>query len=128
MYLLLLERVKNKKYWHFFPLINVAFLNTQAPFLSLNMHALAEQLAKANVSKRLFAEPDLLTLELVLKISATLFLFYFTWIFSEFLEASDFYMTSIWLSSMHFQFDAFCLGIFFLFIFNFFTSSYACHC
>ncbi|CAA2949717.1 Hypothetical predicted protein [Olea europaea subsp. europaea] len=37
----------------------------EAPFLSLNMHALAEQLAKANVSKRLFAEPDLLTLELI---------------------------------------------------------------
>nr|GME02566.1 Large tegument protein like [Ipomoea batatas] len=36
----------------------------QASFLSLNLHTLAEQLAKATLSERLFIEPDLLPPEL----------------------------------------------------------------
>ncbi|XP_051121897.1 protein ECERIFERUM 16 [Andrographis paniculata] len=39
--------------------------NVEAPFLSLNLNALAEQLSKANLSKRLFIEADLLPLELL---------------------------------------------------------------
>lgn len=61
-------------FFFFAPLpINVSFVILQAPFLSLNLHALAEQFAKAKVSERLFAEPDLLPPELVLKISFILF-------------------------------------------------------
>lgn len=37
----------------------------QASFISLNLHAIAEKLAKVDLSKRLFIEPDLLPSELV---------------------------------------------------------------
>ncbi|KAG8372247.1 hypothetical protein BUALT_Bualt12G0046600 [Buddleja alternifolia] len=37
----------------------------QAPFLSLNLNAISEQLSKAKLSKRLFIEPDLLPPELL---------------------------------------------------------------
>ncbi|KAK4438737.1 hypothetical protein Salat_0208300 [Sesamum alatum] len=39
--------------------------NFEAPFLSLNLNALAEQLGKAKLSERLFLEPDLLPPELL---------------------------------------------------------------
>ncbi|KAK6134745.1 hypothetical protein DH2020_031521 [Rehmannia glutinosa] len=39
--------------------------SVEAPFLSLNLNALAEQLAKAKLSDRCFIEPDLLPLELL---------------------------------------------------------------
>ncbi|KAE9616897.1 hypothetical protein Lalb_Chr03g0029681 [Lupinus albus] len=38
--------------------------NPEASFMSLNLHALAENLAKLDLSKRLFIEPDLLPAEL----------------------------------------------------------------
>lgn len=37
----------------------------QVPFLSLNLNALAEQLAKVDLAKRLFIEADLLPPEMV---------------------------------------------------------------
>jgi hypothetical protein len=37
----------------------------QASFISLNLHAIAEKLAKVDLSKRLFIEPDLIPSELV---------------------------------------------------------------
>jgi hypothetical protein len=37
----------------------------QASFISLNLHAIAEKLAKVDLSKRLFIEADLLPSELV---------------------------------------------------------------
>ena len=37
----------------------------QAPFLSLNLHSLAEQLTKVDLSQRLFVEEDLLSPELM---------------------------------------------------------------
>ncbi|CAA2982187.1 Hypothetical predicted protein [Olea europaea subsp. europaea] len=48
-----------------FKLEDKATTGYEAPFLSLNLHALAEQFAKAKVSERLFAEPDLLPPELL---------------------------------------------------------------
>lgn len=41
------------------------FFSIQAPFFSLNLHTLAEQLAKVDLSQRLFIEEDLLPPELV---------------------------------------------------------------
>ncbi|RVX09262.1 hypothetical protein CK203_015392 [Vitis vinifera] len=38
---------------------------TKAPFLSLNLHSLAEQLTKVDLSQRLFVEEDLLSPELM---------------------------------------------------------------
>ncbi|WCJ30902.1 Protein ECERIFERUM 16 [Euphorbia peplus] len=38
--------------------------NPEAPYLSLNLNALAEQLEKVNLSDRLYIEPDMLTAEL----------------------------------------------------------------
>ncbi|KAL2496834.1 uncharacterized protein Fot_40591 [Forsythia ovata] len=48
-----------------FKLEDMSTTSYEAPFLSLNLHTLAEQLAKAKVSERLFAEPDLLPPELI---------------------------------------------------------------
>lgn len=43
----------------------MSLFSMQASFLSLNLHALAENLAKVDLSKRLFIESDLLPHELV---------------------------------------------------------------
>ncbi|KAL2476707.1 hypothetical protein Adt_37443 [Abeliophyllum distichum] len=48
-----------------FKLEDMSTTSYEAPFLSLNLHTLAEQLAKAKVSERLFAETDLLPPELI---------------------------------------------------------------
>ncbi|KAI3457185.1 hypothetical protein Pfo_013848 [Paulownia fortunei] len=42
-----------------------ASTTVEAPFLSLNLNALAKQLAKTKLSERLFLEPDILPLELL---------------------------------------------------------------
>lgn len=47
----------------------LGFFHLQAPFLSLNLHFLAEQLEKANLAERLFIEPDLLADDQVLLFS-----------------------------------------------------------
>lgn len=44
-------------------MITMPFLYLQASFLSLDLHALSEQLERASLSERLFIEPDLLPLE-----------------------------------------------------------------
>lgn len=42
-----------------------ASVNTEAPFLSINLNALTEQLAKAKLSERLYLQSDVLPLELL---------------------------------------------------------------